>query len=123
MLVGVLVLAGCSQKQLTPHDLKSEIQNAQRLSRECVMVLELRPAGKLTERFRKTHELYLLKQFNELKKTADQAQPEPAVQQAFDEYKQTLSALEDALRKIETEPRKQRFDEIANDLGSLEKKL
>jgi hypothetical protein len=118
-----LALAGCSQKQFTPKDLKAEIQNAQRLSRECAMVLELRLTGKLTTPFRKTHELYLLKQFAELKKTADEAQPKAAIQQTFEEYKQTLSALEDALRKIQAEPHKQRFEEIANQLGALEKEL
>jgi hypothetical protein len=123
VLTGLLTLAGCTQKQLTPEDLKAEIQNAQRLARECAMVVELRPAGKLTERFRRTHELYLLKQFEELKKTADDAKPDAALEASFGEYKQRLGELEDALRKIEAEPHKQRFDEIAKELGSLENRL
>ena len=118
-----MALAGCSQKQLTPDDLKSEIQNAQRLSRECSLVVELRPTGKLSEHFRKTHELYLLKQFAELKKTAGEAKPTAAIQQAFDEYKETLSALEDALHKIENEPRQEDFEAVTNRLEALEKKL
>ena len=108
---------------MDPEDLKAEIQNAQRLSRECAMVVELRPAGKLTEHFRKTHELYLRKQFDELKKTAEDAKPDAALQTTFDEYRQKLSDLEDALQKIEAEPHQQRFDEIANELGSLESRL
>lgn len=127
MLVGVLAcsfaLTGCAQKHLTPEDLKAEIQNAQRLSRECAMVVELRPAGKLTEYFRKTHELYLRKQFDDLKKTADDAKPDAALQTTFDEYKQRLHDLEDALRTIEAGPHPQRFEEIAIQLESLESRL
>lgn len=120
-----LALAGCvdQPKKLDANSLKAEVQNAEQLSRECAMVLELRTSGKLTERFRKTHELYLRKQFDDLKKTADQAKADSSIQSTFDEYKQRLQALEAALGKIEAEPHKEAFDEVTNALEALEKKL
>lgn len=87
------------------------------------MVLELRAAGKLTERFRKVHELYLLKQFDELKKTADAAKPNAEIQSAFEDYKRKLQALDGALRKIDSDPHKEAFEAVTNDLEALEKTL
>jgi starvation-inducible outer membrane lipoprotein len=45
-----LTLAGCvdQPKKLDANTLKVEVQNAEQLSRECAMVLELRTSGKLT---------------------------------------------------------------------------
>ncbi len=125
VLALTLALAGCvdQPKKLDANSLKAEVQNAEQLSRECAMVLELRTSGKLTERFRKTHELYLRKQFDDLKKTADQAKADSSIQSTFDEYKQRLQALEAALGKIEAEPHKEAFDEVTNALEALEKKL
>jgi DNA polymerase/3'-5' exonuclease PolX len=123
VLASLLTLAGCSEKQLKSDDLKAEIKNAQQLSRECAMVLELRTTGKMTEDFRKIHELYLVKQFEELKKTADKAKPDDGIRPVFDEYKQKLSGLEGALRTMESEPHKEKFEAVTNDLDALEKKL
>lgn len=120
-----LALAGCvdQPKKLDASSLKAEVQNAEQVSREGEMLLELRTAGKLTERFRKVQELYLLKQFDELKKTADEAKPSAEIQSAFEDYKQKLQALEAALRRIESEPHKEAFEAVTNDLEALEKTL
>jgi len=120
-----LALAGCvdQPKKLDANTLKAEVQNAEQLSRECAMVLELRTSGKLTERFRKTHELYLQKQFDQLKKTADKAHAESSIQSTFNDYKQALHALEGALSKMESEPHQEPFEAVTTDLEALEKKL
>ena len=120
-----LALAGCADqpKKLDASSLKAEVQNAEQVSREGEMLLELRTAGKLTERFRKVQELYLLKQFDELKKTADEAKPSAEIQSAFEDYKQKLQALEAALGRIESEPHKEAFESVTNDLEALEKTL
>lgn len=125
IFVLALVLVGCvdQPKKLDANSLKAEVQNAEQLSREGEMLLELRTAGKLTERFRKVHELYLLKQFDELKKTATEAKPDAGIQSAFDDYKQKLETLEGALRTIESQPNKDGFQNVTNDLEAIEKKL
>lgn len=125
VFVLALLLVGCvdQPKKLDAKSLKAEVQNAEQLSREGAMVLELRTQGKLTERFRKTHELYLLKQFDELKKTAAGAKANPEIQSAFEDYKQKLQALEAALGKMESEPHKEQFEAVTNGLEALEKKL
>jgi len=125
LLALTLVLVGCPDqpKKLDANGLKAEVQNAEQLSRECSLVLELRTSGKLTERFRRVHEVYLLKQFEELKKTANQAHAESSVQSTFDEYKQNLQVLEGAVRGMGSAPHKEAFETVTNDLEALEKKL
>lgn len=125
VLASCLALVGCPDqpKKLDANSLKAEVQNAEQLARECAMVLELRTSGKLTERFRKVHELYLLKQFDDLKKTAKEAKAESSIESTFDEYKQKLHTLEEALGKIDSEPHKEAFESVTNDLEALEKKL
>jgi len=129
VLAGVLaaaaVLTGCPDqpKSLDAQSLKAEVQSAEQLSRECSLVLELRTSGKLTERFRKVHELYLLKQFDELKKSADQAEADSSIQSAFAEYKQKLQTLELAVQAMSSGPHKEAFDEVTKDLEGLEKRL
>jgi hypothetical protein len=125
VFVFALSMVGCPDqpKKLDANSLKAEVQNAEQLSREGAMVLELRAAGKLTERFRKVHELYLLKQFDELKKTADAAKPNAEIQSAFEDYKRKLQALDGALRKIDSDPHKEAFEAVTNDLEALEKTL
>jgi DNA mismatch repair ATPase MutS len=129
LLAGVLasaaVLTGCPDqpKTLDAQSLKAEVQNAEQLSRECSLVLELRTSGKLTETFRTVHELYLLKQFEDLKKTADRAKADSSIQSAFAEYKQKLQTLESAVRAMSSEPHKEAFEGVTNDLEALGKKL
>ena len=124
-LASCLTLVGCPDqpKKLDANSLKAEVQNAEQLSRECALVLELRTSGKLTERFRKVHELYLAKQFEDLKKTADQAHADASIQSTFDEYRQKLHALEGAVRTMSSVPHKETFEAVTNDLEMLEKKL
>lgn len=125
VLAPCLTLVGCPDqpKKLDANSLKAEVQNAEQLSRECAMVLELRTSGKLTGRFRKVHELYLAKQFEDLKKTADQAHADASIQSTFDEYRQKLQALGGAVRTMSSAPHKEAFEAVTNDLETLEKKL
>ena len=125
LLALTLVLVGCPDqpKRLDASSLKAEVQNAEQLSRECSLLLELHNSGKLTERFRKVHELYLAKQFEDLKKTADQAHADASIQSTFDEYRQKLQALGDAVRTMSSAPHKEAFEAVTNELEALEKQL
>lgn len=125
VLAPCLTLVGCPDqpKKLDATSLKAEVQNAEQLSRECALVLELRTSGKLTERFRKVHELYLAKQFEDLKKTAEQGHADASIQSTFDEYRQKLQALGGAVGTMSSAPRKEAFEGVTNDLEALEKKL
>jgi hypothetical protein len=123
LLGAALALGGCSNKQIRADDLKSEVKQARELARECSQLIELREAFRLTENFRRTHELYLLKHAEELEKNLKDKSPSRETQQAFSVYKKKLASLMDSLRKLETDPQKQSFDTLDRDLKQLEEQL
>lgn len=122
-MLAMCLLAGCGDKSFTSEDLKSEVQRAQQIARECSELLDLRSADKVTESFRKTHELYLLKQIEDLEKTASRAEPASGIAAAFNEYKSKLNELSDSVKKIESEPHKEAFDRLDHDLKALGERL
>ena len=117
------IAAGCSKQATKTDDLRSEIENAAFLSRECELLLDLRSAGKVTDDFRKVHEHYLSKQIEELEKNLQKSPPEPTIQPVFEEYKTKLQQLNDALDNIEAHPQKERFIGLTQELEALEQRL
>src|SRR4051812_8521677 len=121
--VAVLLLAGCTNRQMKADDLRSEIKNASSLSRECELLLDMRTGGRITERFRQVHEHYLTKQIEELEKNVEKAQPEPHLQAVFTQYRSKLREFKAALNRIEPQPHRATFTAITHDLESLEQQL
>jgi hypothetical protein len=122
-LSAALALGGCSEKRIEADDLKSEVQHARQLARECSQLIELRQGGRVTQNFRRTHELYLLKQGEELHRNIAGKSPDPRLQQPFAAYKERLASLMEALKKLESDPQKQNFDALDRDLSQLEEQL
>jgi hypothetical protein len=121
-LIG-LFLTGCSQRPMDGNDLRGEIEQAQRLARECVLFWDLKDQQHLTGSFARSHADYLKNQAEELEKQIKDKQPRPEIASALNEYREQLDQLSRQTTQLDSSPDKQHFQQLDRDLGELESKF
>ena len=121
-LVGLLA-GGCSQKSIDADDLRAQIEQAQKLARECVTFLYLQEQRHLTHSFYKSHSDYLNKKAEELQKETGSAHAKPEISSLFTEYRMQLDELSRQTAKLDSSPDKQQLQQLDQNFGELERKF
>jgi polyhydroxyalkanoate synthesis regulator phasin len=104
-------------------DLRAQVEQAQKLARECVVFLDLEDQQRLTASFAASHSDYLIKQTEELQRQIGDKQSKPEITSVLSEYRARLDELSQQTSRLPSSPDRHQLEQLERKFGQLESRF